>query len=97
MIVLADNDVLLKLAQCDLFTEFLTAFEVTTDQVCIVIAARNSMKCQGSAKRIGEASAIRLLHILNAVSDIVTPPHSVFEAALSEQIGNGITKGRRCY
>lgn len=91
--MLADNDIVLKLAQCDLFEEFLVAFGVSTAQVFIVKAARNSIRSKGNPRRIGEPGAVRLEQFLATVSDLVTPPHPGFEAALTEQVGNGIHEG----
>ncbi len=93
MIVLADNDVLLKLAQCDLFNEFLTAFGVTANQVTILKAARFSMGTKRTRDRIGVESSARLSQILHSVGDILTPPDPSYVAALNEQIINGIDAG----
>ena len=44
MIVLADNDILLKLARCDLFDEFLKVFDISQTDVYIVPTVRFSLE-----------------------------------------------------
>jgi len=93
MIVLADNDVILKLAQCDLFAEFLTAFAVSPDQVLVVKAARFSMSRASTRRRIGDESMAKLEQILAVVHDIPLSPNPAFFAALNEQFASGIDAG----
>ena len=49
MIVLADNDVLFKLAQCDLFAEFFTAFGIDYSEITISPRARYSVQAAPQA------------------------------------------------
>ena len=87
MIVLADNDVLFKLAQCDLFDEFLGAFGVTTDGIRILKLARFSIVSKKHRKRIGEESFARLSTFLAAVGDITDEPDPHQIAIMTEYPG----------
>lgn len=93
MIVLADNDILLKLARCDLFDEFLTAFGVTPVDVRILRTARFSVTSNKHRKRIGEDSFARLSSFLDRVIDIDTAPDPAAIAALTEQTNKNIDAG----
>ncbi len=93
MIVLADNDILFKLARCDLFGEFLAAFGITTVDVRIVRATRFSVRSTKHQKRIGDASYARLVAFLEAVADLDIAPDPVATAALTEQTDKNIDAG----
>lgn len=93
MIVLADNDILLKLARCDLFDEFLTAFGVTAAEVLILKTARFSVTSAKHRKRIGDASFARLTSFLASLADIDTAPDPAAIAALTEQTDKNIDAG----
>ena len=93
MIVLADNDVLYKLAQCDLFDEFLGAFSVTVADVRILKTARFSVQSKNRRKRLGETVFSRLSAFLTLVDDIVAEPDPVAIAALTEQTDKNIDAG----
>ncbi|MDW8265240.1 MAG: hypothetical protein RMJ52_07895 [Gemmataceae bacterium] len=85
MIVLADNDILIKLACCDLFVEFQNAFGVTAEDIRILKTARFSITTPKHRRRIGEASFSRLTAFLAAIADIDTNPDPAIIAALTEQ------------
>lgn len=93
MIVLADNDVLFKLAQCDLFDEFLGAFGVTAADIRILKLARFSISSKKHRKRIGEDSFARLSAFLATVADIPVAPDPTAIAALNEQTDKNIDAG----
>ncbi len=87
MIVLADNDVLLKLAQCDLFEEFLTAFQVTAAEVAITRRTRFSIKVPRHRKKLGQENFGRLEAFLEKISDVHDEPTPSAIAFLTDQIG----------
>ena len=60
MIVLADNDILLKLACCDLYAEFLSSFGATHSDVRILNTARHVLAKRQIRKRLDEDSFVRL-------------------------------------
>lgn len=93
MIVLADNDILLKLARCDLFDEFLTAFAVTAADLRVLRTARFSVTTARHRKRIGDASFARLTAFLAAVADVDADPDPAAVAALTEQTDKNIDAG----
>ncbi|MGL6074598.1 MAG: hypothetical protein ACRC8S_10600 [Fimbriiglobus sp.] len=93
MIVLADNDILIKLARCDLFDEFLTAFDVNITEIRILKAARFSVLNKKQRKKLSEASFTRLTKFLALLSDIDTAPDPNFITALTEQTDKNIDAG----
>jgi hypothetical protein len=93
VIVLADNDILLKLARCDLFDEFMTAFAVAAADLRILKTARFSATSNKHRKRIGDASFARLTAFLAAVADIDADPDPAAVAALTEQTDKNIDAG----
>lgn len=93
MIVLADNDILLKLARCDLFDEFLAAFGVSAAAVRILKTARFSVTSSKHRKRIGDASFALLTTFLASLADIDTTPDPAVIAALTEQTDKNIDAG----
>jgi hypothetical protein len=93
VIVLADNDILFKLAQCDLFGEFLDAFAISASDVRILKSARYSSTSSRHRKRIGEASFGRLTTFLATIADIPIEPDPDFLAALTEQTDKNIDAG----
>ena len=94
MIVLSDNDVLIKLSSCDLFLEFLTAFEVSEADVLISPRIRFSIgKSKAHRNRIGEDSFARLNAFLAKVADILVEPDSTFITALNEHTDKNIDAG----
>ena len=54
MILLADTDLLLKLAQCDLLGAFLVAFDVTASDLAIVRRSRFSINSPKHRKKLGD-------------------------------------------
>ena len=93
MIVLADNDILLKLAACDLFAEFLSAFAVTPADIQILKLARFSLNSKKHRKRLGDDSYARLVAFLASIADIPTEPDPMVVAALAEQTDKNIDAG----
>lgn len=93
MIVLADNDILFKLARCDLFDEFLTSFSIAVDDIRILKLARFSIKSKKHRNRIDGESMERLTAFLNSVRDIGTEPDPTTIAALNEQTDKNIDAG----
>jgi len=93
VIVLADNDILFKLARCDLFAEFLAAFGVTAADVRILRTARFSVASKSHRKRIGSVAFARLTNFLAGVADIDTAPDPAAVAALTEQTDKNIDAG----
>jgi hypothetical protein len=85
VIVLADNDVLLKLACCDLYGELLAAFGVTTADVLILNTARFVLDTRKVRTRLDAASMDRLRAFLAAVQDVTIAPDPVEQVALAEQ------------
>lgn len=93
MIVLADNDLLFKLAQCDLFAEFLSAFGVTIADIRILKLARYSTTSKKHRKRIGDDSFARLAAFLASVADIPVEPYPAYIAALTDHTDKNIDAG----
>ncbi len=93
MIVLADNDVLFKLAQCDLFEEFLTAFQITYADIQILKFGRYSMTSNRHRSRIGEESFSRLLACLAKVNDLSNEPNAEYVNALELQTDKNVDAG----
>ena len=93
MIVLADNDVLFKLAQCDLYAEFLSAFGVTVADIRILKLARYSTTSNKHRKRIGEDSFARLTAFLATVADMPVEPDPAYSSALTEHTDKNIDAG----
>ncbi len=93
MIVLADNDILIKLAACDLFDDFLTAYEVSPADIRILKLARHSIGSRKHRRRIGEEGYQRLVVFLDAVADILLEPDPAHIAALNKQTDKNIDAG----
>jgi hypothetical protein len=93
VIVLTDNDILLKLARCDLFDEFLAAFAVTAADLRVLRTARFSISTSKHRKRIGDAGFTRLTAFLATVADIDAVPDPAAIAALTEQTDKNIDAG----
>jgi hypothetical protein len=93
LIVLTDNDILLKLAQCDLFDEFLAVLDVTVSDIRILGTARFSITAPRHRNRIGEINFARMQSFLNQIADIDTDPDPVAIAALTEQADKNIDAG----
>jgi len=74
VIVLADNDVILKLVQCDLIAEFLSSFDVTLDDIRIRPVTRLFLSKNKIRKRLDPACIARLEGLLSAVCDINLDP-----------------------
>lgn len=84
MIVISDNDVLKKLACCNLYDEFLQAFNVSLKDVFILNTAKPVL-LKRKRKQIDEESLQRLTTFLDAVQVIATVPDPDEQAALTEQ------------
>ena len=93
MIVLADNDILLKFARCDLFDKFMSAFSLVAEDIRILKTARFSVSSKKHRSRIGEPSYSRLTAFLERVADIDIEPDPTTIAALSEQTDKNIDAG----
>ncbi len=87
MILLADTDLLLKLAQCDLLEAFLVAFDVTASDLAIVRRSRFSIISPKHRKKLGAVRFGQLLEFLAGVSDVKHDPHESEIAMLTEQTG----------
>ena len=85
MIVISDNDVLLKLACCDLYAEFLSSFGVSHQDVFILNTARPVLTSRRVQKRIDASSFQRLVAFLNAVQVVAEAPDPDELTALTEQ------------
>jgi hypothetical protein len=85
VIVLADNDIVLKLAACDLFGEFFTAFATTRSTVQILPTARNVLTSKRVQKRLAEAVRLRLTEFLANAPEINVVPSLERREALAEQ------------
>jgi len=85
VIVLADNDIVLKLAACDLFGEFFTAFATTRSTVQILPTARNVLTSKRFQKRLDEAARLRLAEFLANAPEINVVPSLERREALAEQ------------
>ena len=93
MIVLADNDILLKLARCDLFQEFFEAFNLRPGDIRILKTARFSTKSNKHRRKLGEEAFARLATFLNQVADIDAIPDQETIAALTDQNDKNIDAG----
>ena len=93
MIVLADNDILFKLARCDLFDGFLASFSITVDDIRILKSARFSIRSKKHRNRIDGESLARLTAFLNSVRDVEAEPDPTTIAALNEQTDKNIDAG----
>ncbi len=93
MIILADNDILLKLASCDLFDEFMVAFSVTLSDIRVLNTAHFSLIRTKHKKRIGDTGFNRLNEFLATVSVIDHEPELTVIAALTEQTDKNIDAG----
>ncbi len=93
MIVLADNDILLKLAQCDMYTEFLGAYGLTVAEVFIANRLRFSATTKKQQLKLGPEGFAKLTSFLAKVADITTPPDPTIAAALADQIDKNIDAG----
>lgn len=85
MIVIADNDVLKKLACCDLYDEFREAYEVDLPEIFVLNTARAVLTSKRKRKQIDEDSFSRLSTFLAAVSVITDAPDADEQIALTEQ------------
>lgn len=85
MIVLADNDILLKLASCDLFGELLAAFGVSYSDIRVLPTARFALTREKKRKQVGDAAFGRLRTFLDQVRDIDVAPDPEEIAVLAEQ------------
>ena len=85
MIVIADNDVLKKLACCDLYDEFSQAFEVSFQEIYILNTAKPVLMSKRHRKQIDDESFQRLTAFLDAVKVIAIVPNLDEQAALVEQ------------
>lgn len=85
MIVIADNDVLKKLACCDLCGEFLQAFEVTYQELFILPTAKPVLTAKRHRLTMDDESFQRLTTFLDAVKVIADAPNADEVVALAEQ------------
>jgi hypothetical protein len=85
VIVVADNDVLKKLACCDLYDEFLQAFDVSPGEVSILNTAKPVLTAKRHRKQLDDASFHRLSAFLDAVNTITIAPDPAELLALTEQ------------
>jgi hypothetical protein len=91
LIVLADTDILFKLARCDLFDEFLTAFQLAPTDVRVLRTVR--VYASRRRNRIGDDAYLRLSRFLDSVADIDVEPDRDVVAALTEQTDKNIDAG----
>ena len=84
MIVIADNDVLLKLARCDLFDEFMQTFEVSHEDIYILNTAKPVLS-QEEAQPDRRRQLPAPHGLLNAVQIIGIAPDADEQVALAEQ------------
>lgn len=84
MIVLADNDIVLKLAWCDLFSEVLETFGVTCSDIRILNTGRHVLARRGR-KKLDEDGYARLICFLRSVTDLDVAPEPEDMVALAEQ------------
>ena len=68
MIYLSDNDILEKLARCDLLDDFLTAYGSTRRDVFVVETLKYRLKRPSAAKRLGADGLQRILAFLEQVN-----------------------------
>jgi len=85
VIVIADNDILKKLACCDLYDEFSQAFEVSFQDVLILNTAKPVLKSKKHRKQLDQESFQRLTAFLDAVKVIAMAPDPDELIALVEQ------------
>ena len=93
MILLADNDILIKLAACDLFGDFVAAYGVTPADIRILKFLRFSIRSPRHRKRLGEAGYGRLVAFVDAVADVPIEPDPDYLAALNNQTDKNIDAG----
>jgi len=93
VIVLSDNDILRKLAMCDLFEEFLVVYGLTDADVQIAKRTRFYWNHPRQRKRLGEPAYGRLSGILERIRIIESSPDPAYEAALAEQTDHNIDAG----
>jgi hypothetical protein len=93
VIVLADNDIVIKLAQCDLFDEFLAAFRIDHSGVFILRRSRFSLLTSSKQRRMGDESYRRMELFLGSIADISETPDPNLIAALTEQTDKNIDAG----
>lgn len=73
VIYLTDNDIVEKLAVCDLLDDTLAAYEATRSDVCVVPTLRYRIDGKAKARaerRLGEAAVARILDFLQGVQEI---------------------------
>jgi hypothetical protein len=87
VIVIADNDVLKKLACCDLYKEFSEAFEVSFREIYILNTAKHVLRSKRIRKQLDEGSFQRLSVFLDAVQVITAAPDPDEQVALTEEQG----------
>jgi hypothetical protein len=89
---LTDNDVILKLAACDLLEDALIALQVTKDNVYISSTTRFSVVSQ--ARKLGPNVTTRVTNFLNGIKtidwDIPSEEVSLFEDAIDIDVGEAI-------
>jgi hypothetical protein len=85
VIVIADNDVLKKLACCDLYDEFSQVFEVSFHDVYILNTAKPVLTSKRHRKQLSEETFRRLTAFLSAVKVIALAPDPNEQVALTEQ------------
>jgi hypothetical protein len=85
VIVISDNDVLLKLACCDLYAEFLSSLGVSHQDVHILNTARPVLTSNRVQKGIDAPSFQRLTAFLDAVQVVALAPDPNELLALTEQ------------
>jgi hypothetical protein len=90
LIVLADSDIVIKLGCCDLFAEFLTAFQITPGEIQVQKATRFSVRHR---KGIPEAARAKITEFLGSVADLGIAPDSRLVAILTEEISANIDAG----
>jgi hypothetical protein len=88
MICLADNDIILKLARCDLLAEALTALEATTDDVYVLGSAVHKLlspnKPARAKVRPDDPAYARLESFFRAVRTIQAEPSPEEGAAFDD-------------
>ncbi len=85
MIVLADNDVIKKLAYCDLYDEFFQAFGVSSEEIFVLNTARPVLTAPRHRRHLDDDSFGRLTAFLDAVEVITASPDADEQIALAEQ------------
>ncbi len=92
MICLSDNDLIRKLAACDLLEEALAALEATRDEVFVLPTARYVLlkpikKPEQAKVRMGEAVFERLKAFLESVQTLSAPPPAAEQQLLDDAVG----------